>query len=305
MNAISLLLIGLLSVAQAQQAADSAKQSPRLLEALKVLASGSVDAAVAGLRGVVAAEPQSFDAHLNLGRALDLQGSHAEARKHFEQAIALATDQNRNQALSALAVSWAFESKPDESARYYQRIFDAQVQANERTAAAGAANALGRIYLEAGNLDKAEQWYRTGYETSKQQPDQTAEQLALWEMRWHHAQGRLAARRKDAAAAARHAAEAKTYLDKSKNEGQRIFHPYLTGYIAFYTGDHKRAVEDLLRSDQKDPFILGLIAQAYEKLGDQVKAREYYEKVLALPAHSINAAFSWPQARRYLKSSKR
>lgn len=305
MHAISLLLVGLLSLAQAQQAADPAKQSPRLLEALKVLGSGNVDEAVAALRKVVAAEPQSFDAHLGLGRALDMQGNHAEARKHFEHAVSLATDQNRNQALVALATSWAFESKPDESARYYQRVFDALMQANERTAAAGAANALGRIYLESGNLDKAEQWYRTGYETSKQQPDQTAEQLALWEMRWHNAQGRIAARRKNAAAAAKHAAEAKTYLDKSKNEGQRIFQPYLTGYIAFYTGDYKRAVEDLLQSEQQDPFVLGLIAQAYEKLGDHVKAREYYEKVLAVPVHSINTAFSWPQARRYLKSSKR
>ena len=296
----ALLLFVLLSLGQAQQPADAAKQSPRLLEALKVLGSGKVDEAVAALRTVVAAEPQSFDAHLALGRALDMQGNHAEARKELEHAVTLATDQNRNQALAALAISWAFESKPDESARYYQRVVDAEMQ-NNRAGAAGAANALGRIYLESGNLDKAEQWYRTGYETSKQQPDQTTEQLALWEMRWHNAQGRIAARRKNAAAANKHAQEAKMFLEKSKNENQRIFQPYLTGYIAFYTGDYKRAVDDLLQSDQSDPFILGLIAQAYDKLGDKAKAREYFEKVLALPGHSINAAFSWPQARRYLR----
>src|ERR687892_400371 len=99
------LLIALLFVAQAQQAADPAKQSPALLAAQKVLGSGKVDEAVAALRKVVAAEPQSADAHLALGRALDVQGNHAEARKHLEQAVSLSTEQTRNQALTALAFS--------------------------------------------------------------------------------------------------------------------------------------------------------------------------------------------------------
>ena len=299
-----ILLIAFLFVSQAQQAADPAKQSPALLAAQKILGSGKIDEAVAALRKVVAAEPQSSDAHLALGRALDLQGNHSEARKHLEQAVSLSTEQTRAEALTALAISWAFESKPDEAARYYQRVFDAQMQAENRPGAAGSANALGRIFLESGNLDKAEQWYRTGYETSKQQPDQQAAQLALWEMRWHNAQARIAARRGNRTAAQKHVDEAKIWLDKSGNEGQRIFQPYLTGYVAFYGGDLKRAVADLLQADQTDPFVLGLLAQAYEKLGDRTQAREYYEKVLTLSARSINAAFSWPRARAFLKSSR-
>ena len=233
-----------------------------------------------------------------VGVGIDEELNH---RRHHEQAISLATDANRNQALASMAVSWAFEAKADEAARYHQRIFDAQMQANDRGGAAGTANALGRIYLESGNLDKAEQWYRTGHETAKQIPELPANQIALWEMRWHNAQGRIAARRKNAASAAEHAAQAKTRLDQSGNKNQLPFHPYLLGYIAFYTGDFKGAVEQLLQSDQQDPFILGLIAQAYEKLGDRAKAREYYEKVMALPVHSINTAFARPKARAYLR----
>ena len=305
MHALHVILIAFLSLSQAQQAADPSKQSPALLAALKVLGSGNVGEAVSALRKVVAAEPQSFEAHLALGRALDLYGDHAAARRHLEQAVSLAPENAKAGPLSALAISWAFESKADDAARFYQRVFDAQMQVQAASGAAGTANALGRIYLESGNLDKAEQWYRTGYETSKQQPDQPAAQLALWEMRWHNAQARIAARRGNAAAAQKHVAEAKAWLDKTGSEGQRAFQPYLTGYVAFYGGDYKRAVEDLLQGDQQDPFVLGLIAQAYEKLGDRAKAREYYEKVLTLPAHSINAAFSWPRARAQLKSLPR
>jgi Flp pilus assembly protein TadD len=299
MNVFTIALLSALAFAGSQQPADQTKES--LTQAQKLMQSGDLAGATTMLQAAVKAAPQSPDAHLALGRALDLNGDHKTARRHLEQAVSLATDANRNQALAALAVSWAFESKADEAARYYQRVFDAQMQAKDRGGAAGTANALGRIFLESGNLDKAEQWYRTGHETAKQIPEVPATQVALWEMRWHNAQGRIAARRKNAAAAAEHATQAKAALDKSANKNQQAFQPYLLGYIAFYTGDYKRAVDELLQGDQQDPFILGLIAQAYDKLGDRAKAREYYQKVMALPVHSINTAFARPKARAYLR----
>jgi tetratricopeptide (TPR) repeat protein len=296
--AVSIALAGAQPPAQPAPA-DATKQS--VAHAQKLIQSGDVAGAVAMLEKTVASAPQSFDAHLALGRALDLKGDHKSARQHLEQAIKLATDANRNQALAAMGISWAFESKPDETARYFQRIFDAQTQANDRGGAAGTANGLGRIYLESGNLDKAEQWYRTGYETARQIPEVPADQMALWEMRWHNAQARIAARRKNPAAAEKHVAEAAVWLDKSGNESQRVFQPYLTGYVAYYLGRYQQAIDDLLKGDQRDPFVLGLIAQAYEKLGDKARAREYYTKVLELPAHSINAAFALPKARAFLR----
>ncbi len=304
MHPLILLLVATMAFAgvrqtPAPQPADATKQN--LAQAQKLIQSGDLAGAVTLLEKVVADAPQAPEAHLALGRALDLKGDHKTARRHLEQAISLATDASRNQALSAMGVSWAFEAKPDEAARYYQRIFDAQMQAKDRGGAAGTANALGRIYLESGSLDKAEQWYRTGYETAKQIPEVPADQIALWEMRWHNAQARIAARRKNRALAEKHVAEAKEWLDKSSNEDQRVFHPYLTGYVAFFAGNYKQAVDDLLQGDQRDPFVLGLIAQAYEKLGDRAKAREYYEKVVAMPSHSINAAFALPKARAFLR----
>jgi tetratricopeptide (TPR) repeat protein len=271
---------------------------------VKLMQSGDLDGAVTLLKTTVAAAPESFEAHFELGRALDLQGEHRAAREHLEHAIKLATDQTRNEALSAMGISFAFESKPAESARYYQRIFDAHMQADDRATAAAIANALGRIYLESGDLAKAEQWYRTGYETSKQISQQPAARLALWDLRWHHALARIAARKGNRAAAAKHATEVKALLDRGGNENQRSVYPYLLGYIAFYTKQYKNAVTELEQGDLEDPFVLGLIAQSYEKLRDAAKAREYYEKVMAIPDHTINAAFARPVARRYLARSR-
>ena len=57
-------------------------------------------------------------------------------------------------------------------------------------------------------------------------------------------------------------------LDKGTNEDQRIQYPYLAGYVALYAKDYQTAIAELQKADQRDPFILLLIAQAYEKSGD-------------------------------------
>jgi tetratricopeptide (TPR) repeat protein len=272
-----------------------------LAAAQKQLAGGDVPGAIAALEKIVTASPKSFDARLALGRALDLDGRHDAARRHLEDALTLAPDAERNSALTALGVSYAFESKPDEAARYYQRAFDAEVQAGDRAGAAGLANALARVYLESGNLQKADQWYTTGYEMARKISGLPAAEAALWEMRWHNAQGRIAARRGDRSDAARHADAVRAALDKGVNENQRVFYPYLLGYIAFYGKDYRTAIAELLKGDQQDPFVLGLIAQSYQRLGDRQRAAEFFRKVLAEPDHTINSAFSRPLARAFLR----
>jgi tetratricopeptide (TPR) repeat protein len=298
-TAFTLLIAVLLSAppARAQQGiTESLREADRLLQ------SGDVKGAIAALDRQVNASPRSFYARIALGRALDLDGRHGDARRHLEEALKLAPgDDERTDALTTLGISYAFEAKADEAARYYQRAFDADIQRNDRDAAAVRANALGRIYLESGNLQKAEQWYTTGFETSRKIPELRASQSALWEMRRHNALGRIEARRGNRAAANEHAAAVKELLNTPGLENQREFYPYLVGYIAFYAKQYQQAVDELLRGDQSDPFVLGLIAQSYEKLGDRGKAREYYSKVLARTAHSINSAFSRPRAKAFLR----
>jgi len=78
------------------------------------------------------------------------------------------------------------------------------------------------------------------------------------------------------------------------------FYPYLVGYVAFYTGDYKTALAEFLQGNQTDPFILSLIAQTHEKLGDQAAAMDYYKKVMASTAHNPTNAFARPLARKKL-----
>jgi tetratricopeptide (TPR) repeat protein len=273
----------------------------RVARARQLVEKGDVRGGITALRAVVAATPESFEARLALGRALDLDGRHDDARRHLEEAVRLAPDEERVAALAALGISYAFQSRPDESARYYQRAFDMRMQEQDPRAAAALANALGRIYLESGHLDRATEWYTTGYETAEDIAGRTAEEADLWEMRRHNAFGRIAARRGSRAEALEHAAAVKAVLDGGGHEDQRPFYPYLLGYIAFFSRDYKTAIAELTRGDLGDPFVLGLIARAHERLGQRRQAADYHRRVLAVTSHSINTAFSRPRARAALR----
>jgi tetratricopeptide (TPR) repeat protein len=298
--ALCLLVASPPSGAPAQAAADAlVKEGQTLLQ------QGDVETAVQRFKAAADANPQLYPAHYELGRALDLQGQYAAARGELQHAIELAPEASKNESLTAMAISFAFEAKADEAARYYQRVYDAAMQANDPPAAAATANALGRVFLESGRLDKAAQWYRTGYETSKRLSQRPREQQTLWELRWEHALGRIAARRHRRAEALQHAAAVRRLLARGLNRDQQPIYPYLLGYIDFHTKRYRDAIARLAKGDQNDVFVLGLIAQSYDKLGDKDNARDYFSRVVASSAHSINMAFSRPKAQAFLRSSPR
>ena len=228
-------------------------------------------------------------------------GQHAQARQHFAKAIELAGPEIRDEARTTMAVSYAFESKAADAAKYYEPVFNDRVSAKNFNGAAGTANAMARVYLESGDLANAEKWYRTGYETSRKIADLKPAQSDLWQMRWLNAQARIAARRGNAAGARTHAAAMKTLLDKGENTNEQPQYRYLLGYVALEAGEYDSAIAELTKGNLDDPFVLGLLARASEKKGDAARATEYYTRALAGSGHSINSAFAHQWARKYLK----
>lgn len=300
---VSVYLVCLFSlVGRAQVPADPMEL---VKEGRKLNAAGKQEEALGLYARALEANPNLFDAHLAAGIALDLKGDYAKAREHLERAIALAPAEAKGQALSAMAVSYAFEARAADAARYFQQQFDAQIKAGAFDGAAATANALARVYLESGDLANAETWYVRGYDTAKRMSNLPADQSDLWELRYRHALSRIAARTGDAKGAAAQAASVKAIVDKGGMQAENlpIYH-YLTGYNALHLKQYDKAIAELATADQRDPFILGLTAQAYEKKGDLAKAREFYEKVMASNAHNIQNAFSRPLARAKLASMK-
>ena len=288
----ALLLFYLCALAQSND--DLVKQ------ARKLNSEGQQDQALAIFNKLLQADPNMYEAHLGAGIALDLQGKYDEARRHLAQAIEVAPPESKPQAMRNMAFSYAFEGKADEAAKFEQPLYDQHIAKNNFFSAGETANELARIYLESGDLDNAQKWYQRGHEAALKQANPTPAQKDLWEFRWEHAQARLAARRGNKGEAQKHVAAATAVLDKGTNSEQAPFFPYLEGYVAYYLGDYKSAITSLQKADQRDPFILVLLAQAYEKSGDKTQAADYYRKVLGVNFHGPTNAFARPLAKKKL-----
>ena len=286
---------GLLLAQNPSPAADS-RPTELVKQGRELNNAGKQDEALARYRQALAASPDFYDAHLAAGIALDLKGEYGEARKHLQRAIEVAPEKSKAQALRTMAMSYAFEGKAADAAKYETPVFDTRLAANDFTGAAEIANELARVYLESGDIDNASTWYRKGHDTALRKTDLKPAERDLWDFRWEHAQARIAARRKQNELARKHVAAAKALLDKGMNPEQAPYLPYLTGYVAFYAADYAGAVAELEKANQEDPFILSLLAQAHEQLGHKSKAIDIYRQVLASNAHNPTNAFARPLA---------
>ena len=303
---ISILLatfvVGVAGIGQAARAQAPSSDDVQALvkEGQKLNSEGKQDEALRLYKQALEKSPNSHEAHLESGVALDLKGDYAAARVHLEKAIELAPAEQKNRALRVMAFSYVFERKTAEAEKYEKRVFDALMAKSDFEAAAGVANELARIQLESGDIDGAANWYKTGYDTAMRKTDMKEADKKLWAFRWAHAQARIAARRGQRDEAQKQVAAAKAALEKANNPDQAPFFPYLTGYVAFYSGDYKAAITELEKASQDDPFILLLIAQSWEKSGDAMRAKEYYGRVMANNGHGPTNAFARPVARKKL-----
>jgi tetratricopeptide (TPR) repeat protein len=261
---------------------------------------GKFEEALALYQRALQLSPKLYQAELYTGVTLDLEGKYQEARQHLAKAIELASDEQTTQALRVMAVSYAFENNTDKAAEYERRAFDLQYNWQKYEDAAATANELARIYLESGDIDNAFQWYQTGRLTGLRKPNITQSEKDLWTFRWEAAEARITARRGQREESLKHLAAAKTILDAGDNPDQFHFYPYLAGYVALYTGDYNTAIKQLQQADQKDPFVLSLEAQTYEKLGDKAQAKAFYEKIMTINVHNPSNAFARPLARKKL-----
>jgi tetratricopeptide (TPR) repeat protein len=242
------------------------------------------------------------------GAQLDLTGRTSEARSTFQKAIdAAPSPAAKANAQRAMAMSWAFEGNCKKAAEYEDLVIDYwKTQEKEDPGRAfyqegEMANEAARVCIDNGDLSTAAELYRRGFELGMKEPDIPAGRKDLWSYRWEHAQARIAARRGNKAEAEKHVAAARNVLGDLKQadpklyEQQASFLPYLTGYVALYTGDYKTALEDLQKANQNDPFIHCLIGMAYEKLGDKGKAMDAYRQAAAqVRGHNPPAAFVVP-----------
>lgn len=265
---------------------------------MQLLRDGKVAEAEALYKAELAKAPESGPANSAMGNLMDLAGKSGEAKKYFSKAIEVAANPAaKAQAQRAMAMSYAFDNDCANTVKYERMVYNYWVTEKNYYQQGEMLTEAARVCIEAGKFDEAEKLYKEGYEIGLHEP----ERVSLWKFRWEHAQARLAARRGNKVEAMKHVAAAKAVLDGDAEmaKQQAVFYPYLTGYVALYTGDAKTAVTDLEKANTADPFIQCLTAMAYEKLGQKDKAMELYKKASATTAHNPPAAYAkWFTAKK-------
>lgn len=265
----------------------------------QLILQGRPQEALALYRQILLTAPDSRVANIAAGTVLDLMGQGEEARTFFVKAIDVAdTPEAKAAAQRAMAMSYAFEGNCDKTVGYEQQVLAFYVSVKNFYQQGEIADEAARVCIDAGDFDAAYKWYKIGHDAGLQERDIKPARRDLWEFRWEHAQARIDARRGKQAEAQQHVAAAKTILDGGTIPEQAPFFPYLQGYVAFYAGDYKAALEELQHANPNDPFIQCMIGQTYEKLGYKDPALEYYRRTVTTIAHNPAAAYAVPFARK-------
>jgi len=292
-----LTLPGLSSAQAPQQQPEFIRQGQQLVR------DGKLDDALALYRKTLQTTPDSLPANIAAGSVLDLMGKGDDARKYFSKAIDLAdTPERKAGAERAMAISYAFEGNCGKAIEHEKPYFDYNGSLGNFYQQGEIADEAARVCIDSGDLESAQKWYKSGHDTGWKEPDIKPARQDLWNFRWEHAQARIAARRGDQADAQKHVAAAQAILDKGTNPEQAPFLPYLKGYVAFYAGDYKTALEELGKANQNDPFVQCMIGQTYEKLGEKDKAMEFYRKASTASGHNPPAAYAVPFARKKISN---
>jgi len=283
------------------QAPGQQQQPEFVKEGQQLIREGKPDDALALYRKTLQTSPDSLPANIAAGSVLDLMAKGEEARKYFSKAIVVAdTPEHKAGAQRAMAMSYAFEGSCKKTIEYEQHVFDFYGSVKNFFQQGEIADEAARVCIDSGDLDAAQKWYKIGHDAGMKEPDIKPARQDLWNFRWEHAQARIASRRGDQADAQKHVAAAQAILDKGTIPEQADFLPYLKGYVAFYVGSYKAALEELGKANQNDPFIQCMIGETHEKLGDKDKAMEFYRKASTASSHNPPAAYAVPFARKKL-----
>lgn len=288
--------------------------SESMRQAQQLARDGKLDDALALYQKELGANTNSMQANNQAGAVLDLMGKGADARKYFQKAIDAVPDgQARANAQRAMAMSYAFEGDCRNTVKFEQMViayWASREQAEPQNAffqQGEMANEAARVCIDSGDLETADAWYRKGTEMGLKEPGAQTHPKSLWNFRLEHALARIAARKGNNAEAQKHVDAARALLDGDAGmaEQQARFFPYLTGYVALYTGDFQKAREDIEKAiampgNTGDPFFQCLLGMTYEKVGEREKAMECYRKAFAATGHNPPAAFAKPFARKKL-----
>lgn len=262
-----------------------------------------LDQARSHLDKAIKLDGQFVSAYLSRGVVRLNQGQYPLALKDYQQALSLVAEgPARINLLTSLGNCYAAMGNIAMSAKHYDEAISLAKKHNQLNNVPALYNALGRIYLELGDLGAAHRAYQQGYEAAMAtmpEPDKP-----VWQARYWHARARILARIGEFAPAMAYADKIKSLIEAGANPQAHLkeIHHYLLGYIHLLEGKYDSAIEHLKHANENDAFIQLLLAQAHEGKGDKAEADRWYQKVLAYHGGGVSTVLARPVAEKRMKT---
>lgn len=257
-----------------------------------LLKTGRFDDSIVQYRKALEIDPNFLNAHQGIAMDLLYSAKSAEAEAELANITKKArNDGERRTALFALTVVHIDSGKMAKALEDVDKQYALGEKTNDVPTMSFDNGLKGNILLEMGKPDQARAEFERGLKLVEGS-DLSAAIKANAALVSHFNLGRVAAAKKDSAAAKSEADLFRKGAEAAQNPAQVRNAHELDGIIALAEKDYDRAIAELLQANQQNPQDLYRLCQAYKGKGDAAKAKEYCEKAAnfnSLP--QVNYAF--------------
>lgn len=236
---------------------------------------GQYDQSIEYYRKALALDSNFVASYVGIATNLNFKGQHDAARAELDRLCAIARNDGERRAVHfAKATSYVDQGDMASALAEIERQYALAEKIGDTGGMANALGIMGDILCEWGRYDEALSKYQQGVELVKKS-DLSAQIKENTELNLLYASGYVAARRGDLTEAR---LKARHYLRGTEALGNptliRLAHQ-LAGTIALEEGSYAKALEELGKASQQNPYNLYRMALAYKGAGDVARAKEF------------------------------
>jgi tetratricopeptide (TPR) repeat protein len=243
-----------------------------------LMKTGRFDESIAQYRKALAIDPHFSNSHYGIASNLMFQGKHDQAIAEAQKLTAAAqNDGDRRLAFFTRTVVYADQGKNDLAQKEMEKQYTLDSKINDPAQMAGDAQAIGFILLAAGKADAAEKRFQQArdLQVNSSLPQETKDDAGLG---YHYDLARVAVAKQDLAKAKSEAAEYLNGAEAKKNDFRIRQGHELAGTVALADKNYDEAIKELQQANQQDPYVLYVLAVAYQGKGDTAKAKETFKQ---------------------------
>ena len=243
-----------------------------------LMKTGRFDESIAQYRKALSIDPHFTNSYYGIASDLMYQGNHPQAIAEAEKLTGAArNDGDRRLALFTKSLVYADQGKTDLAVKELEKEYALDSKIGDPAQMAQDVSGIAIILVDAGKPDQAQKRFQEALDLQLKSslPAEAKEDAQLAH---HYNLGRVALAKNDPAAAKSHAEQYLKGAEAKQNDFRIRQAHELAGQIAAKEKNFDQAISHLEQASQQDPYVVYLLAQAYQGKGDKAKASELFKQ---------------------------